>query len=198
VRKLTTRESWLLAVLPTILLVATYVSGWRDGFTADLAARETRLHTLSGADSEGLRVTLDHRQDEVDQLNDRKSELAARAEALRDAWADPTARAATVRRISTILQGEDVRLIESVSQDEHERPAIPIGLTELSRAMIAEGGAPPELWRFGLEGRFGDVRDALAQLETLTDGELFAVPVSLSLERAGSGGSLAITLWMWI
>lgn len=197
-KALTPRERWLLAVVPSALLAVVYTFGWRDGFrTEEIDARQQKLGRLDPGRTATLARDLGDKQVAVDALADRKDALGERAERLQRAWTDPASRAASVRLVAGVLKQHGVTLVESASvTNAPERPALGIGLTDLSRGMCAGGGAEPELWRFALEGRFADLRDALAHLESQDD--TFAVPVTLSLARTGRGDTLDVTLWIWI
>lgn len=201
-RDLERRERLLLALLPGVALFALYVWGFRDPFVDErIEGPRTRLQRLAADAARSSPAAVEKLRRETDALERRREELEREREALRATWSPADRRAAAVARVSDLLEQAGLTLVHSTSEREaSERPALPPPLVTLAQRMKRLGCGEPELWRFDLSGSYGALVDALGRLATLPLEETFCLPVTLRLARDGgaTGGSRAVTLWVWI
>lgn len=188
---LTTREQWLLRLLPAIIVGIGYGLYYQRG--DELTAHEAALEAARMS-----AVTQDRVFVEQQRLNDLAAEAAkvkeevAQFEKLKtrtatgDRW-QPVVSAEVFRRVTDLLWSHGLVDFREVSV-ESDRHKFPKPLQDILATMVPANKTldKPRLWRVDFVGRYSEV---LAALQMLSDSDLPAMPLRITMESLELGKS---------
>jgi hypothetical protein len=189
---LSSRQRWLVALLPAMLLAGLYLLAVRPAMKERLTTAEHRLATLGGAPE--AKPGAGASAEAIAGALEEKRALEARARSLPCRWARPDQLAATVRELSAAFQREGVRVQSSRPEPDESAPKLAQGLRDLKQSLHDLGEGEPRLWRLELYGSYESI---LRGLEAFPGNTPFGLPVTIAA-TLGAGHDLNFTLWFWI
>lgn len=196
---LSRRESYLLALLPALAVLALEELVLAPRLARRVEAAQARI-VEHGAQEVAARASLeranqiDARKREIEGLQRDLGAAEARMPRLLERWSRPERRAHVLNGVARLFAEHGARLSSSTLAPQGDGPDVP-ALRELARSVQAQGGAEPEVWRF----EFGCGFPALVEvLDALPRADGFLLPLGLEVHAGADGGQLAVRLWAWI
>ena len=199
--KLSDRDKNLALVLPAIVVLVVYGVFFLRGKLAEQSQAARQLEAARSAapppealEEQGRQVDLlkKLRADLQTQMHDTKS----RWQALVAACTTPVGRNERVARLTRLMSDNKLDLLEDrnadTGQDVKLSPALE-RLTERMRELSA--GQKPDLRRLRFHGRYSDVHQLLQEL---SQGDVVAIPVGLTMKTNADRERREWTLLVWI
>jgi len=198
----TNREKMLLLLLPAMVIAGGYslklsgISARLTAATAALAAAEKSVPAPAAVQAQQQRLA---------ELNQRLAEIELQTSEWERIWGEMRAsragnshaRIETIEGLTEVLNRNDLELQEGGPAETSESARLPKELEELVKLLAEkQASTQPQLWRVRFIGRYGDVMDALEELQT---EEPLAIPVHLQMTNASLTTDLRTwTLYLWI
>jgi hypothetical protein len=200
---LTARDKFLAMFLPSIMVVAVYGWYW---FTPTQAAWTQAVKSLDAARTAnpGLKNQVLQAQAQLTVVNRDLQKYEGEKKAAHQAWDvaagrchDARLRNDRIEKLNGLLAHRNLRLLEDSEADSGKDGKVVPGLEGLAVQMATLAAAPkPQTRKIRMVGRYLDV---VAALEDLTEGDVLAIPIGLSMKEAPlTGGLREWTLIVWI
>lgn len=198
----TNRDKMLLLLMPAMVIAGGY-SLKLSGISARLTSATTAL--AAAQKSVPAPAAVQAEQQQVAELNQQLAEIEVQTGEWERLWGEMRAaragnshaRIETIEGLTEVLNRNELELQEGGPAETSESAKLPKELEDLVKLLAEkQTNTPPQLWRVRFIGRYGDVMDALEELQT---EEPLAVPVHLQMTNASLTTDLRTwTLYLWI
>jgi hypothetical protein len=202
-RELSPREVRIVLLLPALIVAGIYVFAFdwpHQTHLNDLrtAAARERENPVSDAQLRyaGAEVTVLTQQIEMEKR--RAASTTQPSLMLPARWTTPSSRLNAVAQIDSVFKAHALYILSTSRQPNTAISAVaPRALAEFAGAVVHEGHAPvPEILKIELVGSYGDVLNALGELNR---SETFIIPLGLSMDSLGEQtGYRRWSLWVWV
>jgi hypothetical protein len=193
----TTREKWILAILPAVLTVVIYV--WTYGRELQVSVnrliQQTRAAEAARPSRETIataQATLQHLRADAATRTLPVVEVPPTAPALQ--FAPPTT---GLQTITHILSRNHILVVSTQTANKSAGVSWPGEASDLSKR-IAErrNGTAPVLWSVDMIGSYEQIRQAL---EEIAASDLCVIPQDITMETlAPDAAARHWTLWIWL
>ena len=194
------RDKMLALVLPALIVFIGYILFFFRGKLAEngKAAAELEAARAVAPSSEVVQthelkvLELEKLRDEIKkELNENKS----RCQALLAACAASTGRSERVAKLTRLMNKHDLDLLEDRNAEAAKEGKLSRALEKLSERAADVGGPRPELRQVRFHGRYRDVHQLLQEL---SQGDVFAIPVGLTMSTNSDPERREWTMLVWI
>ena len=196
----TTRERWMLVLIPAALVLIVYAFFIRGPLmsrldTVSSEADRLRSEPISLQGNAELRAERDELTHEERQIDARIAELRG-APLLPAGFGRSANRSAAIREITGLMERHRLRLNDQ-GQVQLAEAGAPNSFEELitNTRSMREPDAEPTYWRFRFTGRY---QDAYGMLKDLAASGQPVVPVSIRMERIPGSSHLRWDLVVWM
>ena len=204
-RKVTTRERWVLAALPTVAIAGIYLFGVYPGSQADLDKARQRLDAASGPAPHPVATVSSSKSVVADlkrQIAEREAQIPLLQQHLASVqetqMAEEGDAAVVIKRVEDACERDNVTplISEPIVDSASAAPAALVSaLVVDSSSDIGDGRKGPRVWHY----IFDDTTDRLQKaVKDMTSDNPTVVPLSMNLvyNPNNSGATRLLELWL--